>query len=59
MIQIDMEMPSYCIVCPLWNYEYGQCNFCGIKSRYYDDDGVIYDILEERYKECPLKEIKE
>lgn len=59
MIQIDMKMPSCCVMCPLWNHEYGFCNFCGIKSRCYGEDGEIYDIFEERYKECPIKENKE
>lgn len=59
MIQIDMEMPSCCIVCPLWNYEYNLCNFCGVKSRCYNEGEVIYSPLDERYKECPIKEIKE
>ena len=47
MIQIDIEMPTTCLECPLHDGEYGWCN-------------LNYDITmdcEKRPKECPLHEV--
>lgn len=59
VIVVGMKMPTCCVLCPLWNHEFGFCNFCGEASRYYNEDGEIYDTFEERYKDCPLREIKD
>ena len=55
-----MKMPTCCIMCPLWNHEWGYCNFCGKDSKQYDENGeLLYDVFEERYKDCPLQEVAE
>lgn len=58
MISIDMDMPSCCIDCPIYNHEFGECNLID-NSKYYYDGGEYYDPFEERHKKCPIKENKE
>lgn len=60
MIQIDMEMPSCCVLCPIYNGEYGKCNLIPDSCFYNKNTGEeLYDPFEERLKDCPIKEIKE
>lgn len=49
-----MNMPECCIICPIYNGEYGKCNL--IENSYSWDDNS--DPFEERRKDCPLKEIE-
>lgn len=51
MIQIDMDMPSCCLYCPML-HRFGKRWYCGIKKK------EIHDILK-RPKSCPLIEVKE
>lgn len=61
MIQIDMEMPSCCVLCPIYNGEYGKCNLLDYSfyEFFYYENVQSCDPFEERHKECPIKEIKE
>lgn len=53
MIQIDMEMPKSCKVCPF--EKFGDCH--GGKAKYIMD---IEDCMEAgvRHPNCPLEEVK-
>ena len=48
MIAINMEMPTACMHCPLFDGEYGTCNIIGETKA---------DASKERAENCPLTEI--
>lgn len=51
MIQIDMEMPNYCLECPMW--ELGTRGFmCNVKERIIDSN-----METKRPDWCPLREV--
>ena len=52
MILIDIDMPSCCAECPLFddNYDYPTC-YCTQSSR-----GYKFKIHEKRMPDCPLKD---
>ena len=55
MIQINMDMPSCCLYCPMINrymFISGKRWYCGIKKK------EVSDIFK-RPKSCPLIEVKE
>lgn len=54
----NMQMPTACINCPIYNNEFGQCNLIP-NSTFYGDDYELYNPLEERCKDCPLEEVPE
>lgn len=59
MISIDMDMPNCCILCPIYNYEFGCCQLMS-NSEYHNVYGeILCDPFEERLKDCPIKEVKE
>ena len=51
MIQIDIDMPETCEVCPCLDNVYGECqiNF---------DITVGFDVCEGRPSKCPMKQIE-
>lgn len=51
MIEIDMEMPYNCSVCPFSKFSRLDKLFCAISYKFIEDD------LKKR-KDCPLREVK-
>ena len=56
MIQIDMDMPTYCFDCPMLHshvtFSAGRRSYCSISTK------EIHDLFK-RHKSCPLIEVKE
>ncbi len=52
-----MDMPQCCIECPIYNHEFGCCNL--IPNSNFYSDGENYNLFTDRYKDCPLREVKE
>ncbi len=51
MIQIDIEMPETCEVCPCLDNVYGECQI--------DFDITVgFDVCEGRPSKCPMKQIE-
>ena len=51
-----MNMPQCCIDCPIYDNEFGLCKRIP-NSTFYGDGTELYDPLEERNKDCPLREV--
>lgn len=56
VIITGMNIPQCCIDCPIYDNEFGQCNLIP-NSTFYGDGIELYDPLEERHKDCPLREV--
>ncbi len=54
MIFIDMDMPTCCYKCPLYDdkYDYPTCFFTGISK------GYKFNPYDSRMSECPLKNVE-
>ena len=54
MILIDIEMPQFCMKCPLYDHRwnYPTCYATGRTK------GYKFNPFEERMPDCPLREIK-
>lgn len=54
----DMQMPKACMLCPIYDGEYGECGV--LHDRYLfpflSEDTYRYDATKEIHKDCPLVE---
>lgn len=57
-IVTGIDPPKCCIDCPIHDYEFGNCRLIP-NSRYYDDNGQLYDPFTEKHKDCPLRGVKD
>lgn len=55
-VMIEMEMPKSCQICPL-TFNYGSNAFCCLTLTKVWDTSMLP--IMERYKTCPLQEVKE
>ena len=51
MVQIDMEMPYNCSMCPMSKFSRLNKLFCAISGKFIKEDLL-------RRKDCPLREVK-